>query len=209
MAQRIEVFVVDDDAAVRDSLRWLVESANHPATAFADGDTFLNAFQPQGPGCVVTDVRMPGMDGLSLLKQTVQRSRMMPVIVITGHGDIQMAVEAMKDGAFDFVEKPFEEKDLLNIIEAAITESTERFRRRDRDGSLWAQLERLSPRENQVLECLVDGMSNRNVAQTLSISEKTVEAHRAHIMEKMDAASFADLVSQVVKSRMAPTDDRR
>ena len=205
--RRNEVFVVDDDEAVRKSLCWLIESADHPAVAFAGCGEFLAAFSPDGPACGVTDVRKPDMDGLELLKRLADESRLVPVVVITGHGDIQMAVEAMKEGAFDFIEKPVEDKALLEVVERALAESAERFRRRARDGDLWARLERLTPRENQVLERIVAGRTNQAVAEELHISEKTVEAHRAHIMEKMNAASFADLVAQVVKSRMADPDN--
>jgi RNA polymerase sigma factor (sigma-70 family) len=202
-----EVFVVDDDEAVRRSLCWLVESADHPTAAYASAEDLLDSFDPSGPGCVVTDVRMPGMGGLSLLSEIVARTRLVPVIVITGHGDIQMAVAAMKDGAFDFVEKPFEDKALLAVVERAIDESKRRHDQRARDKDLWDRLDRLTPREHQVLERIVDGLSNRVVAEDLNISEKTVEAHRAHIMEKMDATSFADLVARVVTLRLAQAED--
>jgi len=200
--RQIEIFIVEDDDAVRDSLCWLAESADHPAIGFASAESFLEAFNPTSPGCIISDVRMPGMSGISLLTEITERDRLLPVIVITAHGDIQMAVEAMKEGAFDFIEKPFEEKALLEVIERAIDESHRRFAIRDQDSSLWARLERLTPREHEVLERIVDGQSNRLVAQDLKISEKTVEAHRAHIMEKMDATSFAELVAQVVKTRI-------
>jgi len=200
--RRVEVFVVDDDEAVRKSLCWLIESADHPAVGFATAEELLDAFEPQGPGCVVTDVRMPGMGGLSLMQEIVAKNRLIPVVVITAHGDIQMAVGAMKEGAFDFVEKPFEEKALLAVIERAIAESARRFDQRAKDSDLWERLGRLTPREQQVLDHIVAGMPNRVVAEELGISEKTVEAHRAHIMEKMDAASFAELVSRVVRGRL-------
>ncbi|MEK9671620.1 MAG: response regulator [Rhodospirillaceae bacterium] len=198
----VEIFVVDDDDAVRGSLCWLIESADYRAKGFATAEDLLAAFQPTAPGCIVTDVRMPGMSGIQLLDEILTRTRLIPVIVITAHGDIQMAVQAMKSGAFDFVEKPFEEKALLQVIERAAEESLRRHHQRDADGDLWSRLETLTPREHQVLERIVDGQSNRMVAEQLSIREKTVEAHRAHVMVKMDATSFADLVSRVVKGRI-------
>lgn len=205
--RQVEVFVVDDDEAVRRSLCWLIESADHPAAAFASAEELLDGFDPTWPSCVVTDVRMSGMGGLSLLSEIVGRTRLVTVIVITGHGDIQMAVTAMKDGAFDFVEKPFEDGALLMVIERAIAESRRRHEQRSRNKGLWDSLDRLTQREQQVLERIVDGLSNRLVAEDLNISEKTVEAHRAHIMEKMDATSFADLVARVVKLRMTRMED--
>jgi len=204
--RRIEVFVVEDDEAVRKSLCWLIESADHPARGFESAEALLTVFDPQGPGCVVTDVRMPGRDGLSLLREIVVKNRLVPVIVITGHGDIQMAVSAMKDGAFDFVEKPFDEKALLAVIERAMGESARRYAARDRDQDLWDGLARLTPREREVLEYIVDGRPNRVVAVEMGISEKTVEAHRAHIMEKMEATSFADLIARVIQGRMLDSD---
>jgi len=205
--RRIEVFVVEDDDAVRDSLCWLAESAEHPAVGYDCAESFLAAFDATDPGCIVSDVRMPGISGIALITEITRRSRLLPVIVITAHGDIQMAVEAMKEGAFDFVEKPFEDKALLHVIGQAVDESRRRFAIRARDSELWSRLERLTPREHEVLEQLIDGRSNRLVAESLAISEKTVEAHRAHIMEKMNAASFADLVTQVVKAHLSHPGD--
>lgn len=205
--RRVEVYVVDDDEAVRKSLCWLIESAEHPSTGFEAAEGLLEDLDPQGPSCVVTDVRMPGMGGLKLLDQLVAQRPLIPVVVITGHGDIQMAVQAMKDGAFDFVEKPFDDKALLEVIERAILESHRRHALRERDADLWERLEQLTPRERQVLDLIVEGRPNRAVAEDLSISEKTVEAHRAHIMEKMDAASFADLMTRVVQAKLVVSDD--
>jgi len=200
--RRTDVYVVEDDEAVRKSLCWLIESADHPARGFASADALLADFDPQGPGCVVTDVRMPGMDGLDMMQEVVARTDLLPVVVITGHGDIEMAVGAMKDGAFDFVEKPFEENTLLAVIERAIEESRRRHAARERDRDLWDGMERLTPREREVLGHIIDGVPNRGVAEKLEISEKTVEAHRAHIMEKMQADSFADLITRVVQGRL-------
>lgn len=202
----VEVYVVDDDDAVRHSLCWLIESADHVATGFSSAEEMLAAFHPTGPCCVVTDVRMPGIDGILLLSQITDRHHLVPVVVITAHGDIKMAVAAMKNGAFDFVEKPFDENALLSVIERAIEESVQRHSRQAQNSDGWNRLDRLTPREHQVLDRLVDGQSNRMVSEQLNISEKTVEAHRAHIMEKMEATSFADLVSQVVKFRLSATD---
>jgi FixJ family two-component response regulator len=198
---QVEVYVVDDDEAVRNSLCWLIESANHSVIGCSSAEELLDDFSPQGPSCVVTDVRMPGMGGLGLLSEIVSSDRLVPVVLITGHGDIQMAVKAMKDGAFDFVEKPFEGKDLLGVIERAMKESYRRHAERSKDRDLWDRFDKLTPRELQVLDLIVSGQPNRVVAEKLQIGIKTVEAHRAHIMEKMNAGSFANLVTRVVNAR--------
>jgi len=203
---RVEVYVVDDDEAVRKSLCWLIESADHAAIAYASAEALLEVFDPAEPCCLITDVRMPGMGGLDLLSEVLARSEAIPVVVITAHGDIGMAVEAMKNGAFDFVEKPFDDNTLLTVVERAIEESVRRHEVLARGDDLKASLGRLTPREVQVLDLIIEGLPNRAVASELKISEKTVEAHRAHIMEKMQAASFADLVARVVEGRLSQAD---
>jgi RNA polymerase sigma factor (sigma-70 family) len=204
--RRVEVYVVDDDEAVRKSLCWLIESADHAAIAFPSAEALLEVFEPEEPCCLITDVRMPGMGGLGLLSEILASTDTIPVVVVTAHGDISMAVEAMKNGAFDFVEKPFDESTLLTVVERAIAESVRRHEAQARGDDLQANLQRLTPREVQVLDLIVEGLPNRAVASELNISEKTVEAHRAHIMEKMQAASFADLVARVVEGRLSQSD---
>ena len=199
----VEVYVVDDDEAVRRSLCWLIESADHPAIAFPSAKALLEVFRPEEPCCVITDVRMPGMGGLDLLSEILARNDLIPVVVITAHGDIGMAVEAMKRGAFDFVEKPFDDTALLTVVERAIEESSDRHANHNHEQDLREYLDSLTPREVQVLELIIEGLPNRVVAEKLGISEKTVEAHRAHIMRKMQAASFADLVARVVEGRIS------
>jgi RNA polymerase sigma factor (sigma-70 family) len=201
-----EVYIVDDDEAVRKSLCWLIESADHATLAFASAEALLEDFEPESPCCLITDVRMPGMGGLNLLSKILLQNDLVPVVVITAHGDIAMAVDAMKKGAFDFVEKPFDETALLTVVDRALAESTARHEALARDSDLLACLERLTPRERQVMELIVAGSPNRAVAEDLKISEKTVEAHRARIMEKMQAVSFADLVARVVEGRLSQSD---
>ncbi|MBC8337290.1 MAG: response regulator transcription factor [Rhodospirillales bacterium] len=210
MRRDVQVYVIDDDEAVRRSLCWLVESADHPARAFASADEFLSDLpETDGIGCIVTDVRMPGMSGVELLEELALRGNNLPVVVITGHGDVQMAVEAMRRGALDFVEKPFEEKALLEVIERAIAESEQRNRTLSEDADVRKRFKTLTPRECEVLKMILSGRPNRRVAKTLGISEKTVEVHRAHIMEKTGAESFAELVTMAVQSGFQPGPQQR
>ncbi len=201
MRRDVQVFVIDDDEAVRRSLCWLIESVDHPAKGFASADDFLAELpETPGVGCIVTDVRMPGMNGIELLEVLAGRGSNLPVVVITAHGDVRMAVEAMKLGALDFVEKPFEEKTLLEVVERALAESRRRLRSLSVDAGVRKRFEALSPRECEVLEMLLHGRPNRRVAKVLGIAEKTVEAHRAHIMDKVGASSFAELVTLAVQT---------
>lgn len=201
MRREVKVFVIDDDEAVLRSLCWLIESVDHPAKGFASADEFLAELpKTPGVGCIVTDVRMPGMNGIELLEELAGRGSNLPVVVITAHGDVQMAVEAMRLGALDFVEKPFEEKALLEVVERALTESEQRLQTLAVDADTRKRFEALSPRESEVLKMLLLGRPNRRVAKDLGIAEKTVEAHRAHIMEKIGASSFAELVTLAVQS---------
>jgi len=194
------VFVIDDDEAVRRSLCWLIESADHNATGFVNADEFLMNFSFAGIGCVVTDVRMPGISGIDLLSELTGRGCDFPVIVITAHGEIQMAVEAMKLGAFDFVEKPFEERTLLEVIERALLKHAQTLSISSSDEKTRQRFDSLTPRELEVLDLIIAGNPNRAVAEVLGISDKTVEAHRAHIMDKMGVGSFAELIALAVRA---------
>jgi two-component system, LuxR family, response regulator FixJ len=201
MPRNVQVFVIDDDEAVRRSLCWLIESADHATKAFPSADEFLVELpDTDGVGCIVTDVRMPGMSGIELLEELASRGSNLPVVVITGHGDVPLAVEAMRLGAIDFVEKPFEEKALLEVIECALEESEKRNLILSANAVVRKRFEGLSLREHEVLEKILSGTPNRRVAQALGITEKTVEAHRAHIMEKIGAGSFAELVTKAVQT---------
>jgi FixJ family two-component response regulator len=188
------VFVVDDDAAVRKSLCWLVESVSLPVETFAAAQEFLDAFDPQRAGCLVVDVRLPGMSGLELQEKLAARGSTLPAIVITGHGDVPMAVRAMKGGAIDFLEKPFSDQLLLDRVQQAIRLDSQVRQQRQRQGEVTARLGLLTPREREVLARVVQGKSNKMMASELDISTKTVEAVRARLMRKMEADSVADLV---------------
>ena len=192
------VFIVDDDEAVRNSLRLLLKSVGLPAVALSTAHEFLSQYDPQQPGCLVLDVRMPGMSGLELQEQLNVRGAMIPVIFITGHGDIPMAVEAMQQGAFDFLQKPFRDQDLIDRIQRALAkdkanraELSERSRLRER-------FESLTPREREVLDLVSSGKPNKIMAADLGVSQRTVEIHRARVMEKMHASSLAQLVRMVM-----------
>jgi FixJ family two-component response regulator len=209
-----KVYVIDDDAAVRESLRWLIESTDLAVEAFASAIDFLARVRPGNApgnapgaalataGCIVTDVRLPGQSGLDLLSELARRSIQLPVVVITGHGDVPMAVKAMKLGAFDFVEKPIDDRDFLAVLQKAVGHSRLPAAARPKMAAaailVRERLVRLTQRERQVLDLIVDGQPNKVVAHALGISEKTVEAHRAKIMDKMAARSFAALVRDVV-----------
>jgi RNA polymerase sigma factor (sigma-70 family) len=188
------VFIVDDDQAVARSLRWLIESVQLKVETFASAQAFLDGYAAAKPGCLVLDVRMPGMSGIELQERlTAQRIRI-PIIFITGHGDVQMAVRAVQAGAFDFIEKPFNDQDLLDRIQRAISFDSERRERDSQRALLSALFAGLTPREREVMDLVVEGMSNKAVANTLGLSAKTVEVHRAKVMEKMNARSVSDLV---------------
>ncbi len=188
------VFIVDDDLAVARSLRWLIESVQLKVETFASAQAFLDGYDAAKPGCLVLDVRMPGMSGIELQERlTAQRIRV-PIIFITGHGDVQMAVRAVQAGAFDFIEKPFNDQDLLDRMQRAISFDAERRGRDTQRAQLSALVASLTPREREVMDLVVEGMSNKAVANTLGLSAKTVEVHRAKVMEKMNARSVSDLV---------------
>jgi two-component system, LuxR family, response regulator FixJ len=192
------VFVVDDDDAVRNSLRLLLKSAGLAAEVSASGPEFLAVYDPAQPGCVILDVRMPGMSGLEMQHELNIRGAPIPVIFITGHGDIPMAVEAMQHGAFDFLQKPFRDSDLLERVQRALARDAQnRARLRHTDG-IRERLASLSPREREVLELVTQGKANKMVAGELGVSQRTVEIHRAHVMQKMEAGSLAELVRMMM-----------
>ncbi|MDQ7074273.1 MAG: response regulator [Gammaproteobacteria bacterium] len=191
------VHVVDDDAAIRDSLKWLIESVGLQVKTYASAHTFLQ-HQRLGKvlslGCLLLDVRLRDMNGLALLERLQQGAFQLPVIMISGHGDVPMAVRAMKAGALDFVQKPFNDQPLLELLQAAILLSEEQLKVRERLEDLQAHFEQLSPRERQVMEKVVEGQTNREIAAQLGLSHKTVEAHRSKVMEKMAVDSLPQLV---------------
>ena len=188
------VFVVDDDQAMRTSLQWLIESTGMQVRTFASADSFLAAYYPGRAGCMLLDVRMPGMSGLELQSYMAREGYRLPVIIITGHGDVAMAVRAMKAGAVDFIEKPFHDEDLLRSIRNALElDQRQRVSRATR-AEIAARLAELTPREHEVMAMVTEGKSNKEMAAALGVTSKTVEAHRARVMEKMRAESLAELV---------------
>lgn len=193
------VHVVDDDGAIRDALVLLLEAVGHTARAHADAVAFLQALDPIEPGCVLADVRMPGLSGLDLLRHLRERRVDLPVIIITGHADVAMAVQALKAGAADFIEKPFDEDVLLAAVERALDCGARAFRERRQVEDIVARADTLTPREREVMDLVVQGLPNKAVAVELSISARTVEIHRSRVMEKMGAASLSDLVRMALR----------
>lgn len=193
-AQTQTVFVVDDDRDVRESLSWLFDSVGMETEAFESAEAFLKRYGRDSPGCIVLDVRMPGMGGLGLLERLAREGIPTPIVVITGHGDVPMAVKAMRLGAVDFIQKPLNHQDLLDRVNDALTADRE-LREAFGDYQTWSERwRRLTDREQEVLHRLVEGQANKVVAAELGISTRTVETHRARIMEKLEVRSFATLV---------------
>jgi two-component system response regulator FixJ len=188
------VHVIDDDDAVRDSLAFLFESVDLPVRTYSSAGAFLAEAATFAGGCVITDVRMPEMNGIELLKRLREIGITLPVIVITGHADIALAVEAMKSGAVDFMEKPFDDEALLRAVRAALVRHGKAVAEGQEKVAIRQRLATLSNREHQVLEGLVSGHANKRIAHDLDISPRTVEIYRAHVMTKMEAASLSELV---------------
>ena len=193
------VFVVDDDDAVRDSLRLLLETQNYQVQTFASGEEFLEQYNPNLVSLLITDVRMPGMSGLQLQEQLIERKATLTIVFITGHGDVNMAVSTMKKGAVDFIEKPFNLDEINPIITRFLDQAYEEMQEIISQQEVDGLLARLTGREEQVLERIVAGRLNKQIADDLSISIKTVEAHRANIMEKLEVSTVADLMKIVLK----------
>jgi two-component system, LuxR family, response regulator FixJ len=188
------IYVVDDDDGMRRALSLLLNTVGYKTAAFASPKEFLDKFQPDTAGCLVLDIRMPGMSGLELQQHLNRMGSMLPVIFITGHGDVPMAVQAMKEGAFEFVQKPFRDQDLLDRINHALEQDKENRGTLARRADVLHRVESLTPREKQVMAMVVDGAANKVIAVDLGLSERTVEIHRAKVMEKMGARSVAHLV---------------
>ncbi|MBI2379434.1 MAG: response regulator transcription factor [Gammaproteobacteria bacterium] len=195
--QKPTVFVVDDDDAVRDALCMLLKSVGLPMEAYASATEFLATFNDKRPGCLLLDVRMPGMSGLELQARLNERGALLPIIFITGHGDVPMAVEAVKLGAFDFLQKPFRDQDLLDRLHQALERDAEHRKVLQTHAAIKERLAKLTPREREVLDLAAKGMPNKVIAKTLGLSPRTVEIHRAHVMEKMDTRSVAVLVQML------------
>jgi len=188
------IYVVEDDDALRDSLCWLIESAGYAVAAYRNAENFLAYLEPESGSCLVLDVRMPGMSGLELQERLIRRQRHIPIIFITGHGDVPMAVNAIKRGAYDFIEKPFQDQDLLARIESVMKSGRGQLAARERQHLVASRLTMLSPREREVMDRVIEGKPNKCIAKELDISVKTVEAHRARMMGKLDVNSVAELV---------------
>lgn len=189
------VYIVDDEEDLRDAIEWLLHSVGLESRMFASGNEFLDRLDTvDGPGCIILDVRMPGKNGLDVQRELVERGCPLPVIILTGHGDAPMAARAIKDGAFDFIEKPFNNQNLLELVQKAIQESVGRIEvQRSRDAVL-TRVATLSERERQVLELIVSGATNQDMADRLEISRRTVEVHRSSMMEKLAVGSVAELM---------------
>lgn len=202
MTKQPIVFVVDDDQAMRNSLKWLIESVGMKVETYVSADEFIRNYYPGRAGCLLLDVRMPGMSGLELQEHFVKHQINIPIIIITGHGDVPMAVRALKSGAVDFIEKPFNDELLLESIRNALNLDVEQRAVQAERAEIATRLANLTPREHEVMEMVTDGRSNKEIAQTLGVSSKTVEAHRSRVMEKMLADSLADLVKMAVAANM-------
>ncbi|HUL41533.1 MAG TPA: response regulator transcription factor [Burkholderiales bacterium] len=201
-----KIYIVDDDEAFRDSLRWLLESNGFETELFASAQQFLNCFNSAKPGCVVLDIRMPGMTGLELQETLNKKGVRTPVIFVTGHGDIPMAVNAVKRGAIDFIEKPFNETAMLELIAKALLLDAQWREADSQHAMIHSRLAKLTARELEVMECVIAGKSNKLIAEHLGITVKTVEAHRSKVMDKMEANSVAELVQLVAHERLRNLD---
>lgn len=204
MASNAVVHVIDDDEAVRHALAFLLATAGIPVRVHESGNAFLDTVDDLQAGCILTDIRMPGIDGLTLQRKLTELGINLPVIVMTGHGDVPMAVEAMKAGAVDFIEKPFDDAVLLTSIQAALDRYREQGRRETESAQIAAKANGLSMRERQVLEGLVAGLPNKTIAYDLKISPRTVEIHRANVMTKMGAGSLSELVRMALLGGLIP-----
>jgi two-component system response regulator FixJ len=200
MSSKVKVYVIDDDEAMRDSLNFLLDSAGLEVTLFETAQHFLDALPGLDFGCVVSDVRMPGVDGIELLKRMKAGQSRFPILIMTGHGDVPLAVEAMKLGAVDFLEKPFEDDRLTSMIEAAIRRAEPAAKDDAVTQDIAARIATLSPRERQVMEGLIAGLSNKLIARDYDISPRTIEVYRANVMTKMQAGSLSELVRLAMRA---------
>jgi len=191
------VYIVDDDKAILDSLRLLLKSDGLDCSVFTDASSFLRNLDPARHACLIADIRMPGMSGLELQAELNRRGIAIPTIFVTGHGDVPMAVRAMKDGALDFIQKPFRDEELLKRIRTALDVDLQRLSHRRSALEIRRRLESLTPRETEVMRKVVDGCANKVIALDLGVSQRTVELHRARVMHKMGVRSLADLVRMV------------
>lgn len=192
------IFIVDDDEGVRNSLCFLLKTVDLATRAFALASEFLEAYRPEQPGCLILDVRMPGMSGLELQQQLNVRGATIPVIFITGHGDVPMAVEAMQQGAFDFLQKPFRDQDLIDRVQRALERDARSRATLAEHAKIRQRLRSMTPREREVMRLMTSGKPNKIMAADLGVSQRTVEIHRARVMEKSGAGSLAQLVRMML-----------
>jgi RNA polymerase sigma factor (sigma-70 family) len=188
------VYIVDDDQAIRHAMEMLMRSVGLDYEIFHSADKFLENYSNQRAGCLVLDIRMPGLGGLELQEKLIDLGSGLPIIFITGHGDVPMAVEAMQKGAVDFIQKPFRDQELLDRVAEALKTDEERRSEREEKADVLQRIEKLTKREREVLDLVVTGKPNKVIAYELGVSQRTVEIHRARVMEKMQASSLADLV---------------
>jgi two-component system response regulator FixJ len=200
MTTKGHVYVIDDDEAMRDSLNFLLDSSGFGVTLFDDAQAFLDVLPGLAFGCVVSDVRMPGIDGIELLKRMKAQQSPFPILIMTGHGDVPLAVEAMKLGAVDFLEKPFEDDRLTTMIETAIRQAEPAAKNEAISQDIAARVASLSPRERQVMEGLIAGLSNKLIAREYDISPRTIEVYRANVMTKMQAGNLSELVRFAIRA---------
>ena len=201
--KRGTVYVVDDDEAVRDSVQWLLEGQDFRVRSFESSEVFLARYDPREVACLIVDIRMDGMSGLELQDRLIERNSPLPIAFITGHGDVPLAVDTMKKGALDFIQKPFNEQQLVPLVERMLEQARANFAEHQQAASRDALLSKLTGREAQVLERIVAGRLNKQIADDLGISIKTVEAHRANIMEKLNANTVTDLL-KIALGQSAP-----
>ena len=194
------VYIVDDDPSVRHSLTWLLESVGQQVKTYASPNEFLAEYREGGAGCLILDVRMPEISGLDLQEQLIKDRFTLPIIIITGHADVPMAIRALKAGAFDFIEKPFNDQLLIERIQQAIEHCHNLTKKHQQHQESLERLSKLTPRERQVLEGVVAGKSNKLIAKELDISIKTIEVHRANLMAKMEADSLSDLIRKTISA---------
>jgi len=204
MTSTAMVFVIDDDASMRKSLRRLLDAAQYETELFKSASEFLSRSAHPGPSCVIVDVQMPGLNGIDFQKALIDRGRQEQLVFITGHGDIPMCAKVMKAGAVDFLPKPFKHKELLESVERALTRSVEQRRSASEKNQARALLERLTPREYQVMQLVATGMLNKQVGAELGMAEKTVKTHRAHVMQKLGITSVAELMVVLQKAAVPP-----
>jgi FixJ family two-component response regulator len=198
VSNQTSVFIVDDDHEVRDALQLLMESVGLQTECFGSAQEYLDRFDPQKPGCIVLDVRMPGMSGLDLQMRLAEERLCPPIIIITGHGDVPMAVRAVQAGAMNFIEKPFNDQELLDSVHRAIERDAQQRGDVSRLAEIEERYQRLTPREREVLELVIAGRRNKLIAAELGVSQSTVEAHRAKVMEKMEADTLSELMRMML-----------